>query len=212
MQVPVRKLVLGLMCLALVGCGKEPKHEDLPEIMNRLGVKLKIFDDISSGNPYRRGMYIVRGKECSIADLSPYDPATYPPPRRNDLISPDKRVRVTVTTFGRTLSTLSLCVEAAREALGWTVTNDAASRPSRPTTHPHSQTATRHAYPHAFVTQWTAWCAKRVGETWCQCAMRRAQEIYDFKKFNTPQTDWSPFFRACGDQGPGPQPPIGLQG
>jgi hypothetical protein len=78
----------------------------------------------------------------------------------------------------------------------------------RPTTHPHSQTATRHAYPQAFVTHWTAWCAKRVGETWCQCAMRRAQEIYDFKKFNTPQTDWSPFFRACGDQGPGPQPPI----
>jgi hypothetical protein len=116
--VEVRKIVLGLLCLALVGCGKEPKHEDLPELMNRLGVELKIFDDDSS-NPYRTGMYIVDGHECSIADLSPYDPTTYPPPRRNDLISPDKRVRVTVTTFAGTLSTLSLCVEAARKALGW---------------------------------------------------------------------------------------------
>jgi hypothetical protein len=116
MQVPVRKAVLGLLCLALVGCGKEPKHEDLPEIMNRLGVKLKIFDDDSPANPYRTGMYIVRGKECSIVELTPYVPKAYGPPRRNDLISPDRRVRVVVGTFS---GTLSLCLEAAREALGW---------------------------------------------------------------------------------------------
>jgi hypothetical protein len=115
----VRKIVLGLLCLALAGCGEEPKHEDLPEIMNRLGAELKIFDDDSPDHPYRTGMYIVHGHECSIADLSPYDPATYPPARHNDLISPDKRVRVTVFIFDGRFSTLSLCLEAARNALGW---------------------------------------------------------------------------------------------
>jgi hypothetical protein len=61
-------------------------------------------------------MYIVRGKECSIAELTPYVPKAYGPPRSNDLISPDKRVRVVVTTFS---GTLSLCREAARKAVGW---------------------------------------------------------------------------------------------
>ena len=70
MQVLGRKIDLGLLCLAPVDCGKEPKHEDLPDIMNPLGVALKIFDDDGTDHPYRTGMYIVHGHECSIADLS----------------------------------------------------------------------------------------------------------------------------------------------
>jgi hypothetical protein len=78
---------------------------------------------------------------------------------------------------------------------------------TRPHGRPHSQATKTHVYPAQFATAWTAWCAKRVDEAWCRCAMRRAQEIYDFNEFNTPQTDWSPFFRACGDQDPAARPP-----